>query len=207
MKRDYRASPFAIAFVLALGLGLRRCATTRVEATWSNLEYAGRVIRGKMLVIGVTRDATVRRLYEDAMAVRLRAIGVDVVRSYDLVGARLSDSDGSVLLGAAKQAGVTRMLSTALVSRTHVQRVEVDTVPPPVWTYFGWYDYYWPYGYVRTETHESDRYIASTTLTEVNNGKIYWSARTRSDAAGRIETEINDVVSVTMDALSRSRLL
>jgi len=193
--------------MVALGLGLSGCATTHIEATWSNPEYAGRAIHGKMLVVGVTRDETVRRLYEDAMAVQLRARGVDAIRSYDLVGGRLSDSHGSALLGAAKQAGVTRMLSTALVSRTHIQRVEVETAPPPVWTYYGWYDYYWPYGYVRTDTHESDRYIASTSLTEVENGNVYWSARTRSDVAGPLKAEIDDFASVMMDALFRSGML
>ena len=52
-----------------------------------------------------------------------------------------------------------------------------------------------------------DRYIASTTLTEVSNGKVYWSARTRSDAPGRIEAEVDDFVSVMMDALSNNGLL
>jgi hypothetical protein len=35
----------------------------------------------------------------------------------------------------------------------------------------------------------------------------YWSARIRSDAAGRIEIELDDFVPVMMDTLSRSKLL
>lgn len=207
MKQGNRVLAFACTSLLALTLGLGGCATTRVEAIWSNPEYAGKAVGGRMLVVGVTRDETVRRLYEDAMAMRLRAHGVDVVRSYNLIGGRLSDTDGSVLLGAAKQAGAARILSTALVARTHVQRVEVETLPPPGWSYYGWYGYYWPYGYTRTETRDFDRYIASTTLTQVGSGTVYWSARTRSDVAGRIENEVDDFVSVMVDTLSQRGLL
>jgi hypothetical protein len=203
-NRDYLS---ACALFCALAFGLGGCATTQVEATWSSPEFAGRTVTGKMLVVGVTRDETVRRLYEDAMVVRLHGRGVDAVRSYDLVSARLADSDGSVLIEAAKRVGATRILSTAIVGREHVQRIEVEPVPPLGWNYYGWYGYYWPYGYARTETYDFDRYYASTTLTEVSSGKVYWSARTRSDAPGRIEKAVDDFVSVMVDTLARSGLL
>jgi hypothetical protein len=203
-NRDF-LSACALLCVLALDLG--GCATTQVEATWLSPEYAGRKIEGKILVVGVTRDETVRRLYEDAMAMRLHGRGVDAVRSYDLVSARLAESDSSLLIEAAKRVGATRILSTAIVGRTHVQRVEVEPVPLVGWTYYGWYGYYWPYGYARTDTYEFDRYYASTTLTEVGSGKVYWSARTRSDASGRIEKEVDDFASVMADTLARDGLL
>ena len=41
-----------------------------VVRAWSSPEFAGRTVTGKMLVVGVTQDETVRRLYEDAMVVR-----------------------------------------------------------------------------------------------------------------------------------------
>jgi len=195
----------ALWFGLALGLG--GCATTHVEAIWSSPEYAGRAITGKMLVVGVTRDETVRRLYEDAMAAQLRTRGVDAVPSYGIVNARLAGSDGTVLIGAARRIGATRLLSTAVLAHQHVQVVEVEPVPALGWDYYGWYGYYWPYGYMRTETYEFERYYASTTLTDVSSEKVYWSARTRSEVPGRIEKAVNDFVSAIVDALSEGGLL
>ena len=209
MRRENRTRTFLSACVLwlALAFGLGGCTTTHVEAIWTNPEYAGKVVTGKILIVGVTRDETVRRLYEDAMAAQLHARGVEAVRSYDIVSARLAASDDAVLISAAKQASATRILSTAIVARQHVQVLEAEPVPPMGWNYYGWYGYYWPHGYMRTETHEYERYYASTTLTEVSSGKVFWSARTRSEVSGDIEKAVSDFVSAIVDALSRGGTL
>jgi hypothetical protein len=206
MVRAARIVP-PICVLLLLAGALAGCATTQVEAVWSNPEYAGRTVTGKVLVVGLTRDETVRRIYEDAMAARLRGRGVDAARSYDSVNARLAESDSAALLAAAKTVGASRILSTAIVARAHVQRLEVEPGPTWGWTYYGWYGYYWPYGYARTETYEFDRYYASTTLTDVASGKIYWSARTRSDVPGRVENEVDDFVSAVVSRLAADGLI
>jgi hypothetical protein len=195
------------AVVVLLLLGVSACATTQIEATWSNPEFANRPRGGRVLVVGVTRDDTARRLYEDAMAAQLRSRGVDAIRSYDSVASPLADGGGTALIDAAKRNNATGILSSALVAREHVQRVRVDPAPPWGWDYYGWYGYYWPYGYARVETDDFDRYYVSTTLTDVSSGKIFWSARTRSDTPGKIEKEIKDFVSVISDALLRSGLM
>jgi hypothetical protein len=60
---------------------------------------------------------------------------------------------------------------------------------------------------VRTETHEYERYYASTALTDVSSGKVYWSARTRSEVSGDIEKAVNDFVLAMVDALSKGGML
>ncbi len=202
-----RVSALRAAAGALLALGLAGCATTHVEATWSNPEYAGHAPAGRVFVVGLTRDDTARRLYEDAMTAELRNRGVDAVRSYDSLGAPLADGGGSMLIDAARKAGATRVLATALVSRQNVQRVTVEPVPYRGWDYYGWYGYYWPYGYARAETQDFERYYVSTTLTDAASGRIYWSARTRSDAPGSIEKEIRDFVAVLADTLARGGLL
>ncbi len=197
------------AWFLAVGLlaGLGGCASTHVEATWSNPQYAGHAPAGRILVVGLTRDETVRRLFEDSMAAALRSRGVDALRSYDTVSAPLPDGGGPALMEAAKRAGAVRVLSSALVARQHIQQVTVEPVPTWGWDYYGWYGYYWPYGYARTETRDFERYYVSTALTDVATGTIYWTARTRSDAPGRIEQEIREFVTVLIDELARDQLL
>jgi hypothetical protein len=55
--------------------------------------------------------------------------------------------------------------------------------------------------------YEYDRYLVSTTLTDAANGKIVWSARTRTDAPGRVEREIKGFVAAIVGALERGGLL
>lgn len=203
--RSALSSTFAALACALLGLAassLSGCATTQVEAVWSNPEYAGRAVTGKVLVVGLTRDETVRRMYEDAMAAQLHARGVDAVRSYDSVNALLAQQDSTLLLDAARKAGATRILSTVLLAHQHIERLEVEPGPAWGWTYYGWYGYYWPYGYARAETYEIDRYYSSTTLTETSTGKIYWSARTRSENPGRLDKEVENFVSVIVERLA-----
>ena len=55
---------------LLLALLLAACAATTVDGTWTRPETAGRRIEGPVLVVGVARDETVRRIYEDDPRVR-----------------------------------------------------------------------------------------------------------------------------------------
>jgi hypothetical protein len=73
---------------LLLALLLAACAATTVDGTWTRPETAGRRIEGPVLVVGVARDETVRRIYEDDMAAKLAARGIEAVRSYEVVRRR-----------------------------------------------------------------------------------------------------------------------
>ena len=61
--------------LLALALLLAGCATTKVDVLWSNPEFATRKMEGKVLVVGLTRDQTMRRVYEDELAAQFAARG------------------------------------------------------------------------------------------------------------------------------------
>jgi hypothetical protein len=195
------------ATLLAIALLTAACSTTQVDATWLNDQYAGRRMSGTVLVVALTRDETLRRLYEDEMRTQLAARGVQSVRSHEAIGKPLAPGDAPALVDAARRAGATRIIASALVGVEHLRHVRVDPMPGWRWDYFGWYQYYWPYGYARADVYEFDRYRVSTTLTDAANGNIVWSASTRTDAPGTVTGEIKGFVTAVVSALDRAGLL
>jgi hypothetical protein len=195
-----------LALVVALLLLLAACASTRVESQWRHPEASSYRLSGRVLVVGVTRDATARRLYEDAMAAELAARGVTAVRSYDVMAGDLPNDNGAALTAAAQRSSAAAILSSALVAHEQIERVILD--PTPQWraSYVGWYGHYWDL-VRRVEVRTYERYVASTSLTEVTTGCIMWTARTLTESPGAMEHEVKVFAQVIAKALAEAALL
>ena len=91
-------------FVPALVAVLSACASTSIENTWKDPQYSGGPI-SKVLVVGISTQASVRRAFEDTFGQALTQQGVQAVASYTLI-----PQDGQIpeetLQKAAVQAGV-----------------------------------------------------------------------------------------------------
>ncbi len=57
---------------------------TKIVQQWQDPAYTGGPMK-RVLVIGITREGTVRRVFEDAFCTQLRARAVECVQSYTLV--------------------------------------------------------------------------------------------------------------------------
>ena len=75
---------FHLLLAAWVGAVVAGCATqtTRLDAQWVNPQFAGQRTVRSLMVMGVARDATTRRLYEDRMVAALAGTGVRVVPSY-----------------------------------------------------------------------------------------------------------------------------
>lgn len=155
----------------------------------------------------MTRDETVRRLYEDEMAARLAERSINAMRSYRVLPEALSATSSAAVLAAARAAGAAAVLSSAVIAQEHAQRVIVEPRPTWDWGYPTWFDHYWTYAYTRTEVRTLDRYVASTSLTDAASGRLLWTARTHTDMPANIEREVKAFAAVIVDALSKSALL
>ncbi len=201
--RDISHAFTAIA-LLAL---LVSCATTRIDAQWQNPDFAGGKVQGPVLVVGLTRDESARRLYEDSMSVRLGERGIQATPSYRVVTAPLTDSSSDQVLEAARSAGARYVLSSGLIRREIVERAIAD---PPGWHwdpwYSGWYRTYWPYAHAR-EVQVFERYVASTSLAEAESGKVVWSARTSTEDTGNLEQEVKAFARAIVRAMADKGLV
>lgn len=197
------------AWSALIGLLLVGCAATRVEGTWQRAEFAGKRIDGPVLIVGVTRDETVRRLYEDEMAAKLAARGVTALRSYETVAGALDGDAHGRVLQAARGAGARYLLSTAVIGQEVEQTVVYDPWPPGGFIgYHGWYRTYWGLSWpVRTEVRSYRVYLAQTSLVDVANDRVEWTARTRTTDPSDIERETRAFVGVILEAMSKAGLV
>ena len=203
-----RLKSYALWMVL-IALVLVACATTTLDGSWTHPEFAGKRLQGPVLVVGIARDDTVRHLYEDEMVARLGARGVKALRSYELVPGGLRDDSVERLQQAARKAGATHLLSTAVIGQ---EREAVAYQDPWIYGgwggYRGWYGSYWGMAYpVRTDVRVYSIYIAQTALTDVATDRIDWTARTRTTAPTNVEQETRAFVDVIVDALDKAGLL
>jgi hypothetical protein len=152
-------TPRAFAlWTLLLSLLLNACSTTSLDGSWTRPEVVGKRLQGPVMVVGVARDDTVRRVYEDEMVGRLTTRGVKAQRSYELLPEALTKDAVERLQQAARKAGATHILSTAVIGQERETVVHQDPFVYGGWGgYRGWYGSYWGMAYpvytdVRTYT-------------------------------------------------------
>jgi hypothetical protein len=132
--------------LLALcAVAVAACATTRMTNVWRSPNYPGSS-NLRILVMGVSPNPANVKLWEDAMAKKLKSLNRQPVTGYSVLPpGRMVDKAEIVEL--VKQNNIDLVLITRFVS----QKTQVDYVPPTVTyvpppTYYGYYPYY-SYGY------------------------------------------------------------
>jgi hypothetical protein len=196
-----------VSCAMLAGLMLSACTTTNVDSQWVNPDYQARKLTGKVMIIGVSRDDTVRRLFEDEMAAQLVAYALTATPSHTVVMNALVLDSTSNLLKAANDIGASTILSSVVVDRQHVERIVAEPMLMYGSDFNRWYGYYWPYAYSRVEVRSFERYTVNTSLTDVATGKIIWSGRTQTDSTDHVDREVKAFVKgVTKALISRGML-
>jgi hypothetical protein len=203
----YIAKIVALLVTAPLMFILSSCASTNVDTQWINPDFSGRKLVGKVLVLGVSRDDTVRRVFEDEMAAQLSTHALTVVRSHEMIAGSLVLDSTSALLKAANSIGADTILSSVVVDRQYVERLIQQPLPSYNYDFGRWYGYYWPYAYSRAELRTFERYTVSTSLTDVATGSVIWSARTQTESTDHVDREIKPFVSVIIQTLVSKGLL
>lgn len=205
----HRSFALKIAAALALVATLAGCASTRLDAVWTRPELAGKRIEGPVLVVGVARDETIRRVYEDDMVAKLGARGIRTIASYTVVPGALGGDDHQRLLEAARKAGARYMLSTAVIGQDR----EVVVTQDPHWGFGfagwrGWYGSYWGMAFpVRTDVRSYSVYVAQTALIDVAADRIDWTARSRTTEPSNVERETRAFVDLILEAMAGAGLI
>ena len=185
------------------------CATTTLDGTWTRPGFGGTTLAGPVLVVGVARDETLRRVFEDAMVARLGTQGLKAIPSYVQVPTALDRDASERLAAAARQAGARQMLSTAVIGH----ETEVSVTQDPMWIggmggYRGWYGGYWGMAYpMRTDVRTYKIYVAQTSLTDVASDRIDWAARTRTTQPSNIDREVAAFADLIAKELTKAGLL
>jgi len=176
-------------FLVVLALLLAACAaSTSIVNQWA-LPDPGPAMK-KIFVIGMLRDASVRRTFEDAMVASLKARGVEAVPAYAYVDETVV-TDAAALAAAAQKSGATGVLF-ARVLKVDRQTTLIATGPaywgPPV-GFGAWYPgawgpvYAYPYPPPLAPTVQavtSDTVYGEVRLYRVAGETMVWAATTET---------------------------
>jgi hypothetical protein len=182
MKRMTSARLAAAAIVAAT---LTSCAaSTQLTSSWADPAAAGQTYK-KIVVVGVTDRAPIRREYEDAWTRELVARGIDATPSYNFGGAD-AKLDKDAAMAKLQEIGASAVLVTRLVDKETVNTYyppSYSSVAAPSPYYGGWYGYYsMGYSYMTSPGYveENKVYRLETNLYDIHGDKLVWSGLTET---------------------------
>ena len=185
------------------------CATTELTNTWKDPQYRGGPVK-KIMVVGISNQASARRTFEDAFTEILKANGVEAVPSHTVV-----PEDGQMaedkLRAAVEQSGADGVLITRMVERqTETTVTPAAAMAPPIGarrSYYGYYSGAW-IGYYEPATVQTFDYIvAETTLFVAANPQPVWSGTTRTMDSKDIRAATGGFAKPVIGALKKAGLI
>lgn len=194
--------------VAVFALLVAACAQTDVRNTWKAPDDSGPPLR-KVMVVGVTSRADVRRTFEDAFVAQLKAGGVDAVPSY-ASEPDLGPESKDVLRTAVRANGVDGVLVARLVRRDQQTQVIPGTpVPAGVMRpgLYGYYPHAWVGHYEPATVVQTDVVTAEVKVFRTASEALIWTATTETFAPNDVAKSSRDYAQVVIKALTKDRLL
>ena len=190
------ASP-VLRHVLAAGIFLAvlaGCSSTSIKDSWKDPAYAGPTFK-QVLVVGVSKSDSNRRVFEDGFAAALRTAGVSATSSYgslpesgEISNARLDDAVNKTRSDSVL---VTRLL-----------RVKKDVNVTPSYVSPGFYGrgfrgyYGGAYMAMPPDVHVYDVLTIETTLWNMKADKPVWSGTSELTEPGSVAKATEELAKV-----------
>jgi hypothetical protein len=200
-------------FFLSAAVLLSACATTRMDAQWTNPDYKGRNVRGaSVLVACEAPDLTVQRICEDQLAAAVSARGAKPTLNSQLSPAGSPAAGNDPYLVAAKRVGARAIVRMTLSSGLPVAVDSGPSIGIGVGGGSGGYrgggfgggvGIGFPIGGARV----SQAFGAETALIDPTNGATMWSGRASSSTAQDVTGQITELAQTTIEALQGTGLL
>jgi len=193
------------ALSILIALVLTACATTKMEAQWSNPEFGGFKLRDQTVLVACqARDFTVQAVCEDQIAGQLAARGARPVK-FAVSNTGISPTNEAIE-AAAKKANARVIYRTTLST-------SVPTVSPgpTIGIGVGGGGYHggaaggisMPIG----GSTVSEAYAADTSIVDVPTNKLIWSGRATSPTGGDVTSQLTDLTRVMFESLAGSGLV
>lgn len=192
--------------IVAAALLLGGCAATQIINQWSNPSYPAASFK-RIMVIGVSKQTSIRRTFEDEFVAQLRVAGTDAAPGYEFI-----PEDGPAeeprLARAVKQAGADAVITTRLVRvEKQAEYIPGTYGPYPGFGFYRWYSSAWVGFYEPPRLRFYDIYISETSLHDVRNDRLVWSGIAKTTKLDDIRSEIQGFVEVVIAALREKNLL
>lgn len=194
--------------IVMLALTVSACATTSVSNEWKDPSWTGPPA-SMVVVVGIARSDTTRRIFEDTFANDLNAAGIHAIASYTQIQPGEANS--------TKLGDYVKSNNAEVVLVTRVQRVEqkVDVSPgygPGGYggvyggygRFYGWYGSAWASQPMVTSY---DVVTLETTVWEPGSEKLIWAATTKRVASQDIPKVTSDLAHVLIPRLKSDHII
>jgi hypothetical protein len=192
---------------------LASCAgSTQLTSSWADPAETQHNFR-KIVVVGVTPKATLRRQYEDSFVAELQSRGVTGVGSYTFGGEGQLNQEQAV--AKLKEIGADAVIVTRLIDKE-----TVNTYYPPTYSsvgapsayYGGWYGYYnTGYSYMSSPGYVSENKVfrIETNLYDVQNDKLAWSGLTETTVSSydAPDTEVHPLIAALVYDMEKKKVI
>ena len=192
---------------------LSGCGTsTALNAQWVNPQAGNRLPVKSVMVMGINRDSTARRIYEDAMVAELAARGVKAVQSYKSVPEE-GPAEQQKIQAAVAAAGADAVLISRTVSVTNEVRVSPGYVAGPPWGFgwpgfYGYYHSYWSAAYAfPPSVYTVQNVLVDTRLFDAKEYVLLWSGSSTTTPTGSMQQTIQDFAKTISATLATDKVI
>jgi len=186
---------------VVLALSIAGCATVSVTNQWRDPSYAGPPATN-FVVVGIARNETTRRVFEDTFVADLRAAGVQAQPAYTQIEAGES--------GKVKLTDLVRASGADAVLTTRVQRVQQKVNVSPGYYYGGYGGFYGWYGGAWASAPTVSQYEVVTLETNVwdpKSGTLIWAATSERVASPDIPKVTTELAHELIPRMKADRIL
>ena len=210
---------FWVSLAIAL-LTITACSSTTLTESWKNPEYHQRVNR--VYIIGVSKQETHRRLFEDEFASYLQTYGVTGIPSYrDMPDAENVDKktiDAKLLSNKADAVLITRVLGKRTEETVYPGHAIYRTWPyhygPRIYDPAPYYHNYWSYFdhrydmiYTPATVARYQVITAECNLYDTKSGDLIWSAQLETVVEDNFQKRMKDFIETVTNDLAKEGLI
>lgn len=181
------------------------CAPIKKLEVWKEESYSARP--QKILLIAVTKRDNLRRQSENVLANQLAKKGVEAIRSYKVLPQE-EKLDRQTIEAQVRELGVDSVLVARSISQREITNHQYGGVVlggVAVYSDGGWYGY--GYGFSYDREYDSDYFIVSTKLYDVEKQTPVWSYISQVKVDGSKEKAVNQLIPTIVEQLEASDLL
>ena len=170
--------------------------STKIEKTWTDPSFTPATVQSykKILVMGLLKDESTRRIAEDKMVAAFK--NVQAVQSYSYL--QPSDTVRSEVEDKLKKDGFDGEVIMRLAD------VDKSVSYVPGTGYGGWYGYrYSSPGYYQ----EDKTFYVETSFYSFPENKLLWSGTTSSLNPNKLDRTVDDIISTLKGKLQKKKLI
>jgi hypothetical protein len=202
-----------VALLAAAIVALSGCAaSTELNAQWVNPQAGNRLPVKSVMVMGINRDSTARRIYEDAMVAELNARGLKAVQSYKSLPGD-GPAEQQAIQAAVASAGADAVLISRTVSVTNEVRVSPGLMAGPPggfgWPgFYGYYHSYWSAAYAfPPSVYTVQNVLVDTRLFDAKEFLLLWSGSSTTVPTGSMQQTIQDFAKTISATLAKDKVV